>query len=251
LFKIYGNNFCDRNRKKKAAAAAVDNHVMDGMVVGVGSGSTVVYVVERLIERVQTEHLKLIFIPSSFQSKQLISQGKLQLGDLDIYPEIDVTIDGADEIDHSLNLIKGGGGCQTQEKIIASNSKKFIIVADYRKKSQFLGEQWKKGVPVEVIPMAYVPLQKVIKERLHGDAVLRMAVNKAGPIVTDNGNFILDINFGVIKDPKTLNQQLLVLPGVVETGLFIGMVERAYFGQEDESVMILDKDGHTRIIGNK
>jgi len=78
-----------------------------------------------------------------------------------------------------------------------------------------------------------------------------MAVNKAGPIVTDNGNFILDINFGVIKDPKTLNQQLLVLPGVVETGLFIGMVERAYFGQEDESVMILDKDGHTRIIGNK
>jgi len=151
--------------KKKAAAAAVDNHVMDGMVVGVGSGSTVVYVVERLIERVQTEHLKLIFIPSSFQSKQLISQGKLQLGDLDIYPEIDVTIDGADEIDHSLNLIKGGGGCQTQEKIIASNSKKFIIVADYRKKSQFLGEQWKKGVPVEVIPMAYVPLQKVIKER--------------------------------------------------------------------------------------
>jgi len=233
--------------KKKAAVAAVNNHVKDGMVVGVGSGSTVIYVVDRLIERVRSEHLKLIFIPTSFQSKQLIIQGKLQLGDLDIYPEIDVTIDGADEIDHSMNLIKGGGGCQTQEKIIASNSKKFIVVADYRKESHFLGEQWKKGVPVEVIPMAYVPLQKVIKERLHGDAVLRMAVNKAGPVVTDNGNFILDISFGVIQDPKTLNQQLLVLPGVVETGLFVGMVERTYFGQEDGSVTMLDKEGHTHV----
>lgn len=106
---------------------------------------------------------------------------------------IDVTIDGADEVDAQLNCIKGGGACQLQEKIVAFASKTFVVIADYRKESTQLGEQWVQGVPIEVIPMAYVPLMHKLRE-LGGAPVLRMAKHKAGPVVTDNGNFVLDVN---------------------------------------------------------
>lgn len=106
---------------------------------------------------------------------------------------IDVTIDGADEVDAQLNCIKGGGACQLQEKIVAYAAKKFVVIADYRKESAQLGEQWVQGVPVEVIPMAYVPLMNSLRE-MGGAPVLRMAKQKAGPVVTDNGNFVLDVN---------------------------------------------------------
>jgi ribose 5-phosphate isomerase A len=109
---------------------------------------------------------------------------------------IDVTIDGADEVDLQLNCIKGGGACQLQEKIVAFAAKKFVIIADYRKESSKLGEQWVQGVPIEVVPMAYVPLMNKLKE-FGGAPVLRMAKNKAGPVVTDNGNFVLDVNVSV------------------------------------------------------
>jgi len=127
--------------KKKAAYAAIDDFVADHMILGIGSGSTVVYAVERLVQRVKAEKLDIICIPTSFQSQQLIVEGGLILGDLSRYPEIDVVIDGADEVDLHLNLIKGGGGCQTQEKIIASNSKQLVIIADYRKESKKLVRQ--------------------------------------------------------------------------------------------------------------
>ncbi|WP_457558039.1 ribose 5-phosphate isomerase A [Candidatus Harpocratesius sp.] len=218
--------------KKKAGYAAVDEFVQDHMILGIGSGSTVVYAVERLVQRVKKENLQVICIPTSFQSTQLIVKGGLRLGTLDQYPEIDVDIDGADEVDNQLNLIKGGGGCHVQEKIVAGNSKKLVIVADYRKESVNLGEQWKKGIPIEVIPFAYVPIQKRI-EKLGGTSILRMAKNKAGPIVSDNGNFILDADFGIIKDPANLDLQLKKIPGVVETGLFVGMAVKAFFGQKD------------------
>merc|ERR1712083_522007 len=132
------------------------------------------------------------------------------------------TIDGADEVDINLNCIKGGGGCQTQEKIIASCSKQFVVVADYRKDATTLCEKWKKGVPVEVIPLAYVPVMKKI-ETMGGKPKLRMAKSKAGPLVTDNGSFILDVDFGLVKEVEKLNQSLMMIPGVVETGLFVNM----------------------------
>lgn len=124
---------------------------------------------------------------------QLIAQHKLPLTSLDENPVIDVTIDGADEVDLQLNCIKGGGACQLQEKIVAHAAKKFVVIADYRKESAVLGEQWVQGVPVEVVPMAYVPLMKALTE-MGGAPVLRMAKQKAGPVVTDNGNFVLDVN---------------------------------------------------------
>jgi ribose 5-phosphate isomerase A len=217
-------------------AHGTDEFVQSGYVVGVGSGSTVVYAAERLGELVKEGKLQgITCIPTSFQSKQLIAEHKLTLTSLDESPVIDVTIDGADEVDLQLNCIKGGGACQLQEKIVAFAAKKFVVIADYRKESTKLGEQWTQGVPVEVVPMAYVPLMHKMEQDFGGKPVLRMAKCKAGPVVTDNGNFVLDVNFGVIGDPKTLCDRLVLLPGVVEVGLFCGMAEKAFFGQADGS----------------
>nr|XP_029507566.1 ribose-5-phosphate isomerase isoform X1 [Oncorhynchus nerka] len=226
--------------KKLAGYAAVDNHVQNNQVVGVGSGSTIVYAVDRLAERVRQEKLNIVCVPTSFQARQLILQHGLTLSDLDRHPELDVAIDGADEVDAALTLIKGGGGCLTQEKIVAGCAKHFIVIADFRKDSSVLGQQWKKGVPIEVIPMAYVPVSRTIAKRFGGEAVLRMAVSKAGPVVTDNSNFILDWKFEHTHNWKEVNIAIKMIPGVVETGLFVGMAERVYFGMEDGNVGVRD-----------
>eukprot|EP00823_Brevimastigomonas_motovehiculus_P007857 TRINITY_DN705_c0_g1_i1.p1 TRINITY_DN705_c0_g1~~TRINITY_DN705_c0_g1_i1.p1 ORF type:complete len:252 (+),score=56.02 TRINITY_DN705_c0_g1_i1:57-812(+) len=227
--------------KKKAAYAAVNEFVADKQIIGIGSGSTVVYVVQRLAERVKEEKLSIICLPTSFQAKQLIMENKLTLGELNQYPELDITIDGADEVDDNLNLIKGGGGCQLGEKLLAYNSKKMIVVADYRKHSKLLSTSWKKGIPLEVLSTAYVPVLKRLSQ-LGGKPSLRICGAsgcKAGPVVTDQGNFIIDVDFGPLSDPVTLDKQLHSIPGIVETGLFIGLAVKAFFGQKDGSVSAL------------
>ncbi|XP_054862115.1 ribose-5-phosphate isomerase isoform X2 [Amphiprion ocellaris] len=200
-FGVSAANNMAEEAKKLAAYAAVDNHV---------------------------------------QARQLILQHGLTLSDLDRHPELDVAIDGADEVDADLTLIKGGGGCLTQEKIVAGCAKHFVVIADYRKDSKALGQQWKKGVPIEVIPMAYVPVSRTIAKRFGGEASLRMAVSKAGPVVTDNSNFILDWKFERAQNWKEVNTAIKMIPGVVDTGLFVGMAERAYFGMEDGSIQVRD-----------
>ncbi|XP_043935997.1 ribose-5-phosphate isomerase [Protopterus annectens] len=227
--------------KQLAGYAAVNNHVKDNQVLGIGSGSTIVYAVQRLAERVKQENLNVICIPTSFQARQLILQHGLTLSDLDRHPELDVAIDGADEVDSNLNLIKGGGGCLTQEKIVAGNAKCFIVIADYRKDSLNLGDQWKNGIPIEVIPMAYVPVVKTISKKFGGVTELRMAVKKAGPLVTDNGNFLLDWKFDKVHNWKEVNTAIKMIPGVVDTGLFIAMAQQVYFGMEDGSVTTREK----------
>ena len=160
--------------KALAGAAAVDNHIdKDTSVVGVGSGSTIVYAVKRLAERVKEEGLTVRCVPTSFQARQLIVSHGLVLTDLEREPRIEVTIDGCDEADTDLALIKGGGGCQTQEKIVAAYSDKFVVIADYRKKSNMLGEAW-DYVPIEVVPMAYRPVQEAIVSQLGGKAGLNI-----------------------------------------------------------------------------
>ncbi len=228
--------------KKNAAIKAVEENIKAGMVLGIGSGSTVVYAVEKIAELNREKNLELKCIPTAFQSYQLIVENGLTLVSLDQYPDIDLDIDGADEIDKNLNLIKGGGGCLVQEKIVASNSNKFIIIADFRKNSENLGEKWKRGVPIEVIPISYVPIMKKF-EKLGGNPVLRMAQAKAGPLVSDNGNFNIDVDFGEITDPGKLNLDILTIPGVVDTGLFIGMASKAYIGLEDGKITTLKKQG--------
>lgn len=223
--------------KKIAAFKAVDEYVRDNTVVGVGSGSTVVYAVQRLAERVKTEGLKLVCIPTSFQARQLIIESGLVLGDLEQHPKIHCAIDGADEVDADMVLIKGGGGCLLQEKIVASCADQLVVIADYTKNSKKLGEQYKKGIPIEVVPMAYVPIRNKVAAKYGGSLKLRMAVAKAGPVVTDNGNFILDWHFPEEKfDWDIVNRDIMMIPGVVETGLFVKMATKAYFGLADGSV---------------
>ena len=224
--------------KKKAAIKAVEDNVKSNMVIGIGSGSTIIYAVRKIAELNKKNNLNLKCIPSSFQSYQLILENGLTLASLDQFPEIDLDVDGADEIDKDLNLIKGGGGCLVQEKILASNSKKLIIIADFRKKSEKLGENWKTGVPIEIIPMAYTPIMKKM-ELLGGKPKLRMAKVKSGPLITDNGNFIIDVDFGIIQDPLEVEKKLLSIPGVVDTGLFIKMASKAYIGQKDGTVLVI------------
>jgi len=234
------NNNIER-AKKEAVVKAVEDNIERNMIVGIGSGSTIIPAVEILAKFNREKNVNLKCIPTSYQSYQLIIKYHLPYTTLDINPIIDVDIDGADEIDKDLNLIKGGGGCLVQEKIVASNSKKLIIVADYRKSSNYLGEKWKKGIPIEVIPIASTPILLKL-EKLGGHPLLRMASAKAGPLVSDNGNFIIDADFGVITNPSELNDKLLNIPGVVDTGLFIAMTTKAYIGKEDGSVIVMDKE---------
>eukprot|EP01133_Synstelium_polycarpum_P007394 gene7394-8642_t len=217
--------------KKLAGYKAVEENLKSGMRVGIGSGSTIKYVVDRIKEL----GLDVTCVPTSFQSTQLIVEAGLVLSDLSRTPSLDITIDGADEVDANLNLIKGGGACQLQEKIVAAASKTLVVVADFTKDSVAFGDNWKKGIPIEVVPMAYVPImQQLTKISLR--PVLRMAVNKAGPVVSDNGNFIIDAQFDNIADVPALATQIKMMPGIVETGLFVGYASKAYFGQADGSV---------------
>ncbi|KAH9256115.1 ribose 5-phosphate isomerase A [Batrachochytrium salamandrivorans] len=227
--------------KQAAATAAVNECVGDNMVVGVGSGSTIVFAVGRIKQRVEQEHLKLVCIPTSFQSKQLILDAGLVLGDLNQYPTLDVAIDGADECDLQLNCIKGGGGCQYGEKMVAFAAKKFVLIADDRKQQRVLGQTWKSGVPLEVCPEAYKLVMNALV-KLGGKPVLRMCGGgKAGPVVSDYANFVVDCDFGEIANPQELNAKLIAIPGVVETGLFVNMAERAYFGTADGKSIRVDR----------
>ncbi len=151
--------------KELAARSAVRNHVSSGDVVGVGSGSTIVYAVKMLKELKEQEGLSVKCIPTSFQARQLILESGLELVSLETHPECDVTIDGCDEADAQLTLIKGGGGCLAQEKVVAGFSKTFVVIADYRKRSKRLGTTW-KYVPIEVLPLAYAPVKAKIEVNL-------------------------------------------------------------------------------------
>eukprot|EP00055_Hartaetosiga_balthica_P010012 m.41289 g.41289 ORF g.41289 m.41289 type:complete len:256 (+) comp6992_c0_seq1:89-856(+) len=225
--------------KLRCAYAAVDANIKDGLVLGIGSGSTIVFAVERIAQRVKDENLKLKCVPTSFQAIQLIRKYGLDLSDLSATPKIDVAIDGADEMSPEMDCIKGGGGCLVQEKIVAYNANKFVVIADGSKEAELLGTKWLKGVPIEVVPMAYVAIIDKLNVMGAKEVNLRMAVSKAGPCVTDNGNFILDAHFGALEgdvSPSILEQKLCMIPGVVDCGLFVGMANEAFIARSDGSV---------------
>ncbi|TIC34074.1 ribose-5-phosphate isomerase [Wallemia mellicola] len=232
--------------KRLAAYAAVDANISDSSkVIGIGSGSTVHYVVERIVQQGAALNEERVFIPTGFQSKELIVKNNLVLGDVDQYPTIDVTIDGADEVDNNLNAVKGGGACHLREKVLAEAAKIFVIVADERKNSKLLGTSWTQGVPIEVAPFAYAKVLKNVAKLGSTKPALRMGIKKAGPVVTDNGNFLIDAPFGesYYRDPKELLMRIKMLTGVVEVGLFCGMAKAAYFGYSNGSVLIRSADG--------
>jgi len=213
--------------KRNAALEAV-KHVKDKTIIGLGSGTTIAYAIEAIGEKIKHETLNVKGIPTSYQAFQLAVKNGIPVTTLEEHPVIDLTIDGADQVDPNLNLIKGMGAALAREKIVASASKQNIIVANESKRVKVLGENM-HPVPVEVLPFASAHVQQRI-EAFGGKAVLREGKGKLGPIITDNGNVVLDAVFGEIYDPTVLGIKLKMIPGVVETGLFVGMADIVYFG---------------------
>lgn len=212
------------NLKKMVGYEAAEM-VKDGNVVGLGTGSTTHYFIEKLAQRVWEEEMEVLAIPTSYQSRFLAEEQGIPLTTLNEFP-VDLAVDGADEVDHKLNLIKGGGAAHTMEKIVDSSAEKFVVIVDESKVVDQLG---KFPVPVEVIPEAY-RIVKAVLEGIGETSELRMAERKDGPVVTDNGNFVLDTGFGKIPEPEVLEIQLNTIPGVVENGLFTGLVDEVLVG---------------------
>lgn len=217
----------ERDQEKEAACRAAAKLVRDGEIVGLGTGSTAHFAVVALGERVKAG-LKIIGIPTSVQTGELARAVGIPLTTLDEHPEIDITIDGADEIDPQLRLIKGGGGALLREKVIAAASKKMVVVVDSSKVVPVLG---KFPLPIEVISFARTVVEKKIVS-LGGSPKLR-AKPDGSPFITDNGNQILDCSFGKIDDPAALALILSDTPGIVEHGLFIGLAKLALVGRGD------------------
>ena len=218
-----------KEEAKKQVALEAIKYVKDGFIIGLGSGSTASYAIKKLGELRKQKDLKIFGIPSSSQAMLLAVKFGLPLTTLDENPTLDLVIDGADEVNKELDMIKGGGGALTREKIIASSAKKVIIIADETKLVEKLGLF---KVPVEVLPFGLAEVTKSIK-KLGGRSFLREGKKKVGPVVTDNGNYIIDVDFGLIDNSKELDLQLRLIPGIVETGLFIELADIVYLGTPD------------------
>ncbi len=209
----------------KAAAAKVTSN----SIVGLGTGSTTAYVIEYLGKRLADGEITNVKgIPTSFQARVLAKQYGIPLTTLDEVDRIDIAIDGADEVDPHKNLIKGGGAAHTQEKVIDALAAQFIVVVDSSKLVDKLGSTFL--LPVEVIPMAVAPVMQAIA-KLGGKPTLRMGVKKAGPVVTDQGNLVIDVKFDSIDHPAELEKTLNNIPGVLENGLFVGVTDLVLVGE--------------------
>ena len=224
------------DQEKEAAARASLKYIQDGQIVGLGTGSTAAYFIKLLGEKVKNG-LRVHGIPTSDRSRELAFSLGIPLTTLDECQEIAVTVDGADEVDPQLRLIKGGGGAMLREKIVASATKQLVIVADATKQVAKLG---KFPLPVEVIRFAQALVRKRI-EQLGAEVTLRK--NPDGtPYITDENNHILDCCFGEIHDPDGLARTLSEMPGVVEHGLFIGMASVVLFARGSEIVELRRRD---------
>ena len=217
--------------KQNAALEAV-KHVKDGFIVGLGSGSTAAFAIEALGKLIKKEKISIMGIPTSYQAFLLAVECGIPITTLDEHPVIDVTIDGADQLTPELFLIKGGGAALAREKIVAASSKLNVVIADQPKKVNLLGEN-NQFVPIEVLPFAIALVKRKIVA-LGGKPVVREGKGKLGPVITDNGNAVIDAFFGEIKNPVGLSVNAKMIPGVVETGFFIGLTDIVYLGSVDK-----------------
>lgn len=222
---------------KQEVGKAAAERVVSGTIVGLGTGSTTAYAIESLGDRLKSGQIKdIVGIPTSFQAEVLAKQYGIPLTTLDAVDHIDIAIDGADEVDPQKNLIKGGGAAHTREKIVDSLAKEFIVVVDSGKLVKRLGSTFK--LPVEVIPMAIAPVMQAI-ENLGGKPELRMGVKKAGPVITDQGNMVIDVKFESIDHPAELEKTLNNIPGVLENGLFVGVADVVLVGEVKEGKTVI------------
>lgn len=220
------------NSKKVAGEKAIE-YVKDDMVLGLGTGSTVYYSILKLSERIK-DGLRVKAVSTSSSTTKLANELGIPLIPLNAAEHIDLTIDGADEIDSSLNGIKGGGGALLYEKLVAAASRRVIWVADSSKKVDILG---RFPLPIEVIPFSYSHLLQQLNQ-LNMKPSLRYT--NGSIFVTDEGNYIIDLHLNVIENPHELHNTLKLMPGVVETGLFIGMADTVIIGDGD-NVEVIDK----------
>lgn len=219
--------------KRIAAERAVD-YIQNDMIVGLGTGSTAYWAIQKLGLKVQNG-LNIRAIATSIQSEELAKKLGIQLISFSEIEEIDITIDGADEVNHDFCLIKGGGGALLREKIVAASTKEFIVVVDESKLVKFLG---KFPLPIEIVKFGFEVTIKKLR-MLGCEPILRKSDNKV--FVTDNGNYIVDCNFINIEDPENLHNQINLIPGVVDNGLFVEMTKKVIVGYQNGDVKEIEK----------
>lgn len=225
----------EARRKVGTAAAAL---VERGMVVGLGTGSTAACAIRELGRRWRDEGLRFVGIPTSWSAAELARTEGIELRTLNDVEQVDLALDGADEIGPGLALIKGGGAAHTSEKIVAAAARRFVVLADDGKLVDVLGVRW--AVPVEVLGIALRPVMRALTA-LGATPAVRSGGGKDGPVVTDHGHLVVDAKWPSIPDPAALARSLDAIPGVVEHGLFVDLADEALIGSRD--------DGSVRRIG--
>lgn len=216
-------NKARQEESKRNAGYHAAGMVEDGMVVGLGTGSTVFFAMERLGERIAGEGLSIVGVPTSYQAAIRARRYGIALSSLDEHPVLDIAIDGADQVDPDLRLIKGRGAAHLREKCVCDAARKVVIVADQTKMVEALSAP----VPVEVLPFALESVSRRLAA-LGASPILREGVKKDGPVITDNGNFIVDCDFGMIDDPGGLEAAIAAIPGALECGLFTAYKEKIW-----------------------
>jgi ribose 5-phosphate isomerase A len=222
-----------------AGRRAARSYCKNGMKLGLGSGTTSHWFVRELAELVRAG-LDVVGVPTSTATRDLARELGIRLADLNDLGELDLTIDGPDEIDHQGNMIKGGGACLWWEKIVARASRRMVVVADDTKVVDRLGAF---PLPLEVLPFGWVSSQRLIRELLadtgYPDGPLERRVRNGELVVTDSGNYLLDAHLGAVHDPGALATALNQIPGVVENGLFVGIADQVVLGHPDDSAEVV------------
>jgi ribose 5-phosphate isomerase A len=214
-------------KAKELASQAAAQSIRDHSTVGLGTGSTLQYAIKELGRRIRDEGMNISAVTTSFQGQLLAREyGIATVNSMNV-SRLDIAIDGADEVDPDGNLIKGLGAALTKEKIVAAMAERYVIVVDQRKLVGHLGER--APVPVEVVPDALTLVERLL-QKMGGQTTVRPDHSKAGPVVTDLGNLVIDVRFPRIADPRELERKINDIPGVVDNGLFLGMVDEVIIG---------------------
>lgn len=208
---------------KEAAAKSATTLVEDGQIVGLGTGSTATFAIQEIARRVKDEALDILGVPTSIATERLARSLDIPLTTLEEHPKVDIDIDGADQMDAALNLIKGGGGAHTREKVVAKHAAKFVVIVDETKISDTLNIP----VPVEVVPRSWESIALKLAG-LGGKPGLR--TSKRGPFITDNDNYIIDYDFGIITNPESLEKDINSINGVIDNGIFVGLTSEVHIG---------------------
>ena len=227
------------DKARVSAAAQAIREIKDRTTIGLGSGNTILRALELAAERIKKENMRISFVPTSYQVEIAAKKLGLNLTTLDETTEPDLALDGADQVQwRTLDMVKGGGAALLREKIVDSTAKRLVIVVDEKKLAKTLGGP--QPIPVEITPFGYGSTIEKIR-RISEKVNLRESTGKVGPVMSDNGNMIADVYFRNLRRPDIVHEKLKKIPGVLETGLFLGMADTVYVGRKDGRVDILRK----------